>query len=100
MALSDYQAKFQEKLRTETGVVDLTINWETYHRTPPVYFKNGDPSVCSSFADLHSEKLGGEFELLIYGALRGLCHKKVHFLVYRHNQTIKVQPYPKPEINL
>lgn len=98
--MRDYRDKFLKKLRVETGIEDLTIDWESYHRTPPVYFKNEDPSVCSSFADLHSDKLGGKFDLLIYGALRGLCHKKVHFLVYRHNQTIKVQPYPKPEINL
>lgn len=100
MALSDYQAKFQEKLRTETGVGDLIIKWDTYHRTPPVYFKTGDPSVCSSFADLHSEKLGGKFNLLIYGALRGMCHKKVHFSVYRDCNTIKVSPFHKTDIHL
>ena len=94
----DYKAIFEEKLRQESGFADLEIDWSTYHRTAPVYFRSGDPSVCSSFASISCPSQGLR-ELLIYGPLRKLCHKKVHFAIFTDYITLKVQPSVTTEVN-
>ena len=86
----DYKKLFEEKLRQESGFSDLTIDWSTYHHTAPVYFKSGDPSVCSSFASISCPSKGLR-EILIYGSLKKLCNKKVHFAMWTDSITLKVQ---------
>lgn len=94
----DYKAMFEEKLIKETGFTDLWIDWDSYHRTAPVYFRNGDPSVCSSFAYI-SCKSKGLRELLLYGSLKNLCNKKVHFAMWIDGITLKVYPSATTELN-
>lgn len=94
----DYKSLFEEKLRRESGFEDLEIDWSTYHKTAPVYFRSGDPSVCSSFATIScpSKRLR---EIFIYGLLRNLCHKNVHFAMWTDSITLKVQPSATTEMN-
>lgn len=94
----DYKKLFEEKLRQESGFEDLEIDWSTYHRTAPVYFRSSDPSVCSSFAMIScpSNHLR---ELLIYGSLRNLCHKNIRFAMWTDSITLKVQPSETTKMN-
>lgn len=94
----NYKALFEEKLRKESGFADLEIDWSTYHRTAPVYFRSGDPSVCSSFASISCPSQGLR-ELLIYGSLRKLCHKNVHFAMWTDSITLKVLPSVTTQVN-
>ena len=94
----DYKHLFEEKLRRESGFSDLEIDWSTYDRTAPVYFRSGDPSVCSSFATISCPNKGLS-KLLIYGSLRKLCHKNVHFAMFTDYITLKVQPSATTEVN-
>ena len=80
--MTDMQAKFQEKLRKETGVEDIVIDWSSYHRTPPAYLRNYDPAVCSAFADMSSDTINCK-SILFYNSLRDLCRKNVHLHVYQ-----------------
>lgn len=94
----DYKKLFEEKLILESGFEDLEIDWSTYHKTAPVYFRSGDPSVCSSFATISCLSKGLR-EILIYGSLRKLCHKNVHFAMWTDSITLKVQPSATTEMN-
>ena len=94
----DYKQLFEEKLRKESGISDLKIDWDSYHRTAPVYFRSGDPSVCSSFAMIMSESKSLR-ELLIYGSLKDLCNKKVHFAMWIDGITLKVHPSATTKLN-
>lgn len=94
----DYKKLFEEKLRRESGFEDLEIDWSTYHKTAPVYFRSGDPSVCSSF-DMISCPSKGLRELLIYGSLRKLCHKNIHFAMWTDGITLKVQYSETTKLN-
>ena len=94
----DYKHLFEEKLRQESGFSDLEIDWSTYHRTAPVYFRSRDPSVCSSFATISCPSKGLR-ELLIYGPLKKLCHKNVHFAMWTDSITLKVQYSPTTKLN-
>jgi len=94
----NYKHLFEEKLRQESGFEDLEIDWSTYHRTAPVYFRSGDPSVCSSFATISCPSKGLR-ELLLYGSLRKLCHKNVHFAMWIDGITLKVHPNPTTKLN-
>lgn len=94
----DYKSMFEEKLRKETGFTDLQIDWDSYHRTAPVYFRSGDPSVCSSFANI-SCKSKDLRELLLYGSLKNLCNKNVHFAMWIDSITLKVHPNPTTKLN-
>lgn len=96
--MTDYRAKFEEKLKMESGISDIEIDWDTYHRTAPVYFRSGDPSVCSSFATISCLSKGLR-ELLIYGSLRKLCHKNVHFAMWIDSITLKVLPSETTKLN-
>lgn len=98
MAKRDYKLLFEEKLRQESGFSDLTIDWSTYHHTAPVYFKSGDPSVCSSFATIDCQSQGLR-ELLIYSSLKKLCHKKIHFAMWTDGITLKVHPSATTKLN-
>ena len=95
---TDYKKLFEEKLRRESGFEDLEIDWSTYHKTAPVYFRSGDPSVCSSFAMINCPSKGLR-ELLIYGSLRKLCHKKIHFAMWTDGITLKVQYSETTKLN-
>lgn len=79
--MTEMQEKFQEKLRQELGVNDLVIDWSSYHRTPPVYLRNYDPSVCSASAYMSSGSMPYR-EIYFYGSLRELCKKSNHLYVY------------------
>ena len=79
--MTDMQAKFQEKLRKETGVDDIVIDWSSYHRTPPAYLRNYDPGVCSASAYMSSGSTPYR-EIYFYGSLRELCKKSNHLYVY------------------
>lgn len=94
----DYKPLFEEKLRRESGFADLEIDWSTYHKTAPVYFRSADPSVCSSFATISCPS-NDLRELLIYGSLRKLCHKNVHFAIWTDSITLKVKPSATTEMN-
>lgn len=96
--MTDYRAKFEEKLKMESGISDIEIDWDTYHRTAPVYFRSGDPSVCSSFASIWSPSKRVR-ELLIYGSLRKLCHKNIHFSMWIDSITLKVLPSETTKLN-
>lgn len=96
--MKDYRAKFEEKLKRESGISDLEIDWDTYHKTAPVYLRSGDPSVCSSFATISCPSQGLR-EILIYGSLRKLCHKNVHFAMWIDSITLKVQPSETTKLN-
>lgn len=95
---TDYKTLFEEKLRRESGFEDLEIDWSTYRRTAPVYFRSGDPSVCSSFAMISCPSKGLR-ELLIYGSLRKLCHKNIHFAMWTDGITLKVQYSETTKLN-
>lgn len=94
----DYKQLFEEKLRRESGFEDLEIDWSTYDKTPPVYFRSGDTSVCTSFATISCPS-NGLRELLIYGSLRKLCHRNVHFTMRTDSITLKVLPSATTELN-
>ena len=96
--MTDYRTKFEEKLKKESGFEDLEIDWDTYHHTAPVYFRSGDPSVCSSFATISCPSKGLR-ELLIYGSLRKLCHKNVHFAMWTDCITLKVYASETTKMN-
>ena len=94
----DYKSIFEEKLRKESGIMDLQIDWDSYHRTAPVYFRSGDPSVCSSFASINCKSKGLR-ELLLYGSLMNLCHKNIHFAMWIDGITLKVYPSATTKLN-
>lgn len=94
----NYKSMFEEKLRRESGITDLQIDWDSYHRTAPVYFRSGDPSVCSSFASIGSKSKGLR-ELLLYGSLKNLCNKNVHFAMWIDGITLKVHPNTTTKLN-
>lgn len=79
------QEKFQEKLRKETGVADIVIDWSSYHRTPPAYLRNYDPSVCTASAYMSSKSIACRC-ILFYNSLRDLCRKNVHLHVYQDSK--------------
>ena len=87
--MTEMQEKFQEKLRQELGVNDLVIDWSSYRRTPPVYLRNYDPSVCKSSAYISSDIMDCK-EILFYYSLRDLCRKKFHLNVYQDGIILKV----------
>ena len=100
LTMTDIQAKFQDKLRRALGVDDIVIDWSTYHRTPPTYLRNYDPSVCTAFVDMDSDTLGHRY-ILLYNALSLMCKKNVYLSVFQEDRTdhsIRVSACHRPII--